>query len=320
MFGSKSKRVVIAGLMLAVGILLPFVASHSMGLLPGNVFLPMHIPVLLCGFFCGPVYGAVCGFVLPWLNSILTGMPAAYPNAVIMSFELLSYGCFCGLLYRFTGYKCKFRYIYPVLVLSLIAGRIVYCIVATLLFVMIPGAGRLSVITAIVQGVPGILIQLVIVPQIVFGVSRSVTKKYDAASKAVEMIKNKTATCVVVKDNRIVSAESPLGIAHLIRLYDEGILEGTFVADTIIGKAAAMIFDLAGVTGCYGQTMSDAAKKYLEEKGIDATYGERTKAIQNRKGDGMCPMEETVQHIENSQEAVEKLRKKIEELRKEKAK
>ena len=185
MFNSKSKRVVVAGLMLAVGILLPYVASHSMGLLPGNVFLPMHIPVLLCGFFCGPVYGGICGFILPWLNCVITGMPAAYPNAVIMCFELLTYGCLCGVLYRMTGYKCKLKYIYLALVLSMICGRVVYCIVATLLFIMIPGAAKMSVVTAVVQGIPGILIQLVLVPQIVFGISKDMMKKQKDVSEAV---------------------------------------------------------------------------------------------------------------------------------------
>ena len=80
MFKSNSKKTVLAGLFLALGILLPFVTSHGTALIPGKVFLPMHIPVLLCGYFCGGFYGAICGFILPYLNSFITGMPALFPN------------------------------------------------------------------------------------------------------------------------------------------------------------------------------------------------------------------------------------------------
>ncbi len=137
-----------------------------------------------------------------------------------------------------------------------------------------------------------------------------------AKDDAVMMVKSGTATCVLVKNNRIVSAESPKGIAHILDLYDKGILAGVFVADTIIGKAAAMIFSLAGVKECYGRTVSRAGLEWLEKSNIPVTYDECTEIIQNRKGDGMCPMESTVKDISDEKEAVSALKNKIKELRK----
>ena len=314
MLKSHSRKTVTAGLMLALGILIPFMASHGLGLFPGNVFLPMHIPVLLCGFFCGPVYGALCGFVLPLLNSTLTGMPAIYPNAVIMSCELLTYGLATGLLYRLCGYSKKLRFIYPVLIGSLVAGRVIYGLTAAALLFLDADAGKLSVIAAAILGIPGIIIQLILVPQIVLAVHKSINGRKTATTDAIDMVNAGSATFVIVKNGKIVSSDSPRGIAYTIKAFEDGKLSGTFVADRIIGKAAAMIFSLAGVKACYGRTVSQSALKWLNDHNIKVTYGECTEHIINRTGDGICPMESTVKDTDNAQKALELLKAKVTEL------
>ena len=87
MLVNKNQKLAITGLLLAIGIILPFATAHGIGI-PGTVLLPMHIPVLLCGLLCGPAYGSGLGLVLPILNSLLTGMPVLYPMAPIMTAEL----------------------------------------------------------------------------------------------------------------------------------------------------------------------------------------------------------------------------------------
>ena len=61
----QTKNLVIAGLCIALALVLPM-AFHA---IPnaGSIFLPMHIPVLLCGLVCGPVYGLACGVLSPCL-------------------------------------------------------------------------------------------------------------------------------------------------------------------------------------------------------------------------------------------------------------
>ncbi|MDI6893520.1 MAG: ECF transporter S component [Bacillota bacterium] len=84
-------------LFVALGILLP-IAFHAVGL--GKVFLPMHIPVLLAGFFCSPSVGLLAGMITPLLSAVLTGMPPlAPPVAQAMVFELGIYGLLTGFLY-----------------------------------------------------------------------------------------------------------------------------------------------------------------------------------------------------------------------------
>ena len=72
----NTKQLVLAALCVALGVVLP-VAFHS---IPnaGSVLLPMHIPVLLCGLVCGPVYGLLSGILTPLLSSMITGMPASF--------------------------------------------------------------------------------------------------------------------------------------------------------------------------------------------------------------------------------------------------
>lgn len=311
MIESKLRKTVVAALMLTIGILLPFVTSHGTLLLPGKIFLPMHIPVLLCGYFCGPFYGGLCGFLLPYLNSFVTGMPTLYPSAVIMSFELMTYGAMSSVVFRLFGNRKNYAAIYSSLVVSLISGRVVYGIAASVLLFVTPGMKGVSAIAATISGIPGIVIQLIIIPQIL----RLLLPADNIKARATAMVKNGEATCVVVRDNKIISKASARGISHIIDLYDNGILKDSFVADSIVGKAAAMIFALAGVKECYGKTVSRSAASYLAKNNITITCGETTQYIENRSGDGMCPMEETVKDVYNSKEALDLLRKKVRELR-----
>ncbi len=306
---SHTKRCAFAGMFLALGILLPFVTAHGFGM-SGNILLPMHIPVLLCGFYCGPVMGFLCGLLLPILNSMLTGMPALFPMALLMTCELSVYGLVSGLLYRLSQCRRSFAALYAVLIAALISGRVVYGIAAYILLISGTSLGSISVIGAVITGIPGIVIQLILIPVLVFRI-HPIYPPFDAKQLAVSRIQNGTASCVVVKNNRIIDSASPRGIAHVITLYESGKLKNAFVADKIVGKAAAMIFTLAGVKGCYGENVSESAVIWLKEHNIPFTYTNCSEYIVNRKGDGMCPMEKTVQNIDSAEEALSALKEKL---------
>lgn len=46
------------------------ITSNAFHVIPngGSVFLPMHIPVLICGLFCGAPYGLACGIITPFFQ------------------------------------------------------------------------------------------------------------------------------------------------------------------------------------------------------------------------------------------------------------
>ena len=91
----RIKKTVITALCVALCIVLPM-AFHTVKN-AGSIFLPMHIPVLLCGLICGWQYGLVCGLLGPALSTLLTQMP---PMVILpaMTAELAVYGAVTGLM------------------------------------------------------------------------------------------------------------------------------------------------------------------------------------------------------------------------------
>lgn len=314
MLKTKSETIATSGMLLAVGIILPFATSHGLGV-QGTVLLPMHIPVFLCGMLCGPLYGGMVGLLLPILNCLLTGMPALYPNMPIMACELLTYGLVSGLLYHKTRLGRVKLGIFPTLVLAMICGRVVYGLVFQVLLFLSGSLKTLTVWGALITGIPGIVVQFLLVPGIVL-----MMNKYRRPETAIQSAKNliaqDTAVCVVIKDNTIIRTEPGRGIGPILKLYEEGVLKDAFVVDKIIGKASAMILALGGVKGCFGITVSQSAVNWLKAHQIPVSYEHCVDAIINRTGDGTCPMEQTVKNVDDATEALPLLKAKLEELRK----
>ena len=92
---SYSKSRVFTAVCAALSVILPM-AFHTVQN-AAVVFLPMHIPVIMCGLMCGWPFGLVCGLLGPLLSSLLTCMP---PAAMLpsMMLELGTYGCVTGLM------------------------------------------------------------------------------------------------------------------------------------------------------------------------------------------------------------------------------
>lgn len=316
MKNKKTYSLVLAAMLTAVGLILPYVSAHAFGM-RGTVFLPMHIPVFLIGFLCGPQYGAIGGILIPVLSSVLTGMPM-YPVLAYMTGELFTYGLLSGLLYK----KARLP-LYPALLISMICGRVVYGLV----FAAIMGISMdaiTAVSGAVVQGLVGIIIQLILLPVIVtvvnkyffHTISEEPARECDTLNHAIQLIRNNKASCVVIKNGRIIYSAIGPGVRPLIELYENNpdILKGGFVVDKVIGKAAAMILTLGGASKAYGLLMSTAAKTYLDEHGIPNDSGRCVEIISNRKGDGMCPMEQAVMDTDDAETAYHLLKETIQRL------
>lgn len=167
---SSTRKLALAGLFIALGIILPFFTGKIGPL--GRAFLPMHIPVLIAGFVCGWPYGLVVGFLVPLLNSLLTSMPPMFPYAVVMSLELATYGLLTGLLYKLLPKKPV--YIYVALLISMLLGRVVWGL-ATMFFIGLDEGAftwQLFMAGAFINAVPGIIIQIVIIPIIIIALER----------------------------------------------------------------------------------------------------------------------------------------------------
>lgn len=161
----RIKRLVLAALMLALAYVLPFFTGNIPQI--GSMLLPMHLPVLLCGFLCGGPWGALVGFIAPLMRSVLTGGFPPMFTALAMAFELAAYGFLAGLLYRRLPHSWVGTY--TSLVAAMIGGRIVWGIVEVILLTSTGSAFTFAafVAGAFTNAIPGIILQLVALPAIV---------------------------------------------------------------------------------------------------------------------------------------------------------
>jgi thiamine transporter ThiT len=136
----------------------------------GTILLPMHIPVLLCGLMCGWPYGLVCGLLGPFLSSF-TGMP---PMAVLpgMMVECGVYGMVSGLMMKYARTGKPTADLYISMGTAMVLGRVVAGFAKALIFT--PGTPAFAwVTTSLVTGIPGIIIQLVVMPLLITALTRA---------------------------------------------------------------------------------------------------------------------------------------------------
>lgn len=172
MYITKIKKIALLGLFLALGFILPFFTGQIREI--GNMFLPMHIPVMLCGLICGAPYGLIVGFILPIFRSVIYGIPVMYPRAICMSFELATYGFTVGFLYNNSKYKC-IRALYKSLIIAMIIGRVIWGIVSLYLYGIIGQSFTYTIFitNAFVNAIPGIILQLILIPTIMVALNKT---------------------------------------------------------------------------------------------------------------------------------------------------
>ncbi len=162
---NKALKMTLAAMFLALAYVLPFLTGQIPEI--GSMLLPMHIPVLLCGFFCGGPWGAAVGFIAPLLRSFMLGMPPLFPKAICMSFELAAYGAVCGVMYSLLPRRKASVYIS--LIIAMLAGRAVWGVAMMICMGISGGAFGLAafVASAFTGAIPGIIVQLVLIPLLV---------------------------------------------------------------------------------------------------------------------------------------------------------
>ncbi len=162
---NKLLKMVLSAMLLALAYVMPFLTGQIPEI--GSMLCPMHIPVILCGFICGPLWGLAVGAISPLLRSMILTMPPLFPMAVCMAFELAAYGAVSGLMHRL--FPRKKPYVYVSLIISMLVGRLVF---GTAMFICMGVKGMGYTFSAFIAGafteaLPGIIVQLVLIPIIV---------------------------------------------------------------------------------------------------------------------------------------------------------
>ena len=171
------RNLTLSAFFIALGLVLPLLT----GQIPqfGGMMLPMHLPIFLCGLICGWQYGVSIGFILPLMRSMIFVMPPLYPIAISMAFELAAYGAIAGFLYGSSRWQCVIA-LYRSLIAAMIAGRIVWG-VAMALLLGVGGDGftwQMFIAGAFINAIPGIIVQLILVPAIMLALNRTGLVKF----------------------------------------------------------------------------------------------------------------------------------------------
>ena len=171
MNSTRLRKLTYSALYMAIALILPFVTGQIPEI--GAMLCPMHIPALLCGFMCGWPWGVAVGFISPLLRSVMFGMPAMFPAAIAMAFELAVYGGMAGLLY--SRLPRKKWMIYAALLISMIAGRVVWGAVQALLAGLSGNSftWTLFLTGAVINAIPGIIMQLALIPVLVITMDKA---------------------------------------------------------------------------------------------------------------------------------------------------
>lgn len=160
------QKLVLSAMFFALGLVLPFLTGQIREI--GNMLLPMHLPVLLCGLICGWKYGGVVGFFVPLVRSLIFGMPVLYPNAVGMAFELLTYGLLTGLLFQKSEVQSAKR-LFAALLTAVVSGRIVWGIARAVMLGLSDESFTFAMFIAngITNAIPGLILQFTLIPAII---------------------------------------------------------------------------------------------------------------------------------------------------------
>lgn len=164
------RRMASAAMCLALCLVLPFLTGQIPQI--GSALCPMHIPVLLGGFLCGPWWAMAVGLIAPLLRHVWLGMPPLL-TALAMSFELGAYGLFAGLLYRLLPKRTGS--VYVSLVTAMVVGRIAWGLAMVVITGVTGSAFTWSafVAGALLNAVPGILLHLLLIPVLVLALRRA---------------------------------------------------------------------------------------------------------------------------------------------------
>lgn len=117
-------------------------------------------------------------------------------------------------------------------------------------------------------------------------------------ARAIQLLNEGNYTCVLCRGTDVIT-DTRRGIRPLLELLESTQdLCGAFVADKVVGKAAAMLYCLMGVGAIHAGILSRPAEQMLRRYGIHVSFDTLVDAIRNRAGDGFCPMETAVWELD----------------------
>jgi hypothetical protein len=138
---------------------------------------------------------------------------------------------------------------------------------------------------------------------------RSNTSVQHMLSRDAELAKKKIAdeklSLVIVKQNKTIFTSQESGVKGLIEAITNcgSSLQGAAAADSIVGKAAALLCAYAKVSSVYACVMSQLGEKVLRGFCIPFQYDKLVPKILDQRGTDICPFEKIVLETNSPEEA-----------------
>ena len=126
-----------------------------------------------------------------------------------------------------------------------------------------------------------------------------------------ELVARGEAACVAARDGVIVGKASGNGLKPLFELLTAGKLAHSFVIDKVIGRAAAAICVVGKAKKVHAILMGADALTLLKAHGVEAVAEKTVPKILNRDLSDSCPMEQTVEGIDDPAEMVKALKSRL---------
>jgi len=162
----SARDIAVGGLFGALGVALPII-FHLVGL--GRVFLPMHLPVLVCGLVVSPIPALAVGIVTPLASSALTGMPPIVPTGLMMTAELGALGMSASIVRRWLKLPTVLCVVAAMAAARVIAGAEMLALAPLMGLKQSPWA---YLAASVVASWPGLVLQLVAAPLVVASLGR----------------------------------------------------------------------------------------------------------------------------------------------------
>lgn len=121
--------------------------------------------------------------------------------------------------------------------------------------------------------------------------------------RLIEMLRVGNHSCVIESGDEVRSfmRRGVIDIYELL-VNEPSFLKGARIADKVVGKAAASLMILGGVTHLHTEVISEMALELLQSNGVVVSYSKVVPYIINREGSDWCPLEKASFEINSADE------------------
>jgi len=132
----------------------------------------------------------------------------------------------------------------------------------------------------------------------------------DDLSLAKEVLLKDRLSVVLVKNGEVLFKSKSHGISDLLAMVDSvgRRTEGASLADSIVGRAAALVCVYSKIAAVYGVSMSEGAVSIFRAYGVHYEFETLVPRILNRVRDDICPFDKAVSGVEDPRVALDRLK------------